>query len=423
MVPTRLLLEGDDLAALLARVRGEHGPNVRIISAERVRSGGIAGFFTKERYEITVEVADPHDQPSKGMPSGLEELAALADRGDGATVFASALASAVNSASAPTSAATPMPVAAPMPAKTPAPAPKPLACESPGSFVNQPEPLASMIANFPTLTERVARLGEARHPAPSVRPIRSSIATTALPAHEYQPMPEATIQLPAGATSTPKTTNLVGRLVALGLPVWLAVRVSEPDSYSSILSVMADLPSPPQPPVGRGEVLVVLGDLEGAISTARSVLSALRLGPDSLAVAGHDALGVPASSRLSDPGDVARWVGELRSCGTGTGVIAVEVDLVLRPSDWSRSIIAAARASTVWAVVDASRKSADSARWLSSLGKVDALAVRGTNETVDPASVLTLGIPIATIDDRPATPHTWAGLLCERLAESEHANR
>lgn len=54
----RLLLEGKSITELLERVRDEHGPEVRIVSADRVRSGGIGGFFTRESYALTVELSD-----------------------------------------------------------------------------------------------------------------------------------------------------------------------------------------------------------------------------------------------------------------------------------------------------------------------------------------------------------------------------
>lgn len=60
-MPVRLLLEGPDLEALLARVRAEHGPGARIVSADRVRTGGVAGFFARERYALSVEVDTPTD--------------------------------------------------------------------------------------------------------------------------------------------------------------------------------------------------------------------------------------------------------------------------------------------------------------------------------------------------------------------------
>ena len=42
---TSLLLEGDDLEALLARARAEGGPHARIVRAEKLRHGGVLGFF------------------------------------------------------------------------------------------------------------------------------------------------------------------------------------------------------------------------------------------------------------------------------------------------------------------------------------------------------------------------------------------
>ena len=56
MSPTRLLFEGPDIHAVLAQVRGEYGTDVRIVAADKVRSGGIGGFFARERFEVAVEI-------------------------------------------------------------------------------------------------------------------------------------------------------------------------------------------------------------------------------------------------------------------------------------------------------------------------------------------------------------------------------
>src|SRR5690554_2553854 len=60
---TRLHLDGPDLPALVAQVRDEYGPDARIVRAERVRTGGIAGFFASEHYELTIEVSGPPAAP------------------------------------------------------------------------------------------------------------------------------------------------------------------------------------------------------------------------------------------------------------------------------------------------------------------------------------------------------------------------
>nr|BFE89337.1 hypothetical protein GCM10020093_119390 [Planobispora longispora] len=73
----------------------------------------------------------------------------------------------------------------------------------------------------------------------------------------------------------------------------------------------------------------------------------------------------------------------------------------------------------MWAVVDATRKTADTARHLRSLGKVDAIAVNAVEATGDPASVLHLDLPVAYLEDRPAGRQAWTALLCERLEGME----
>lgn len=58
-MPRRLRLAGDTLEAILDQARREHGPDVRIVSAERIITGGIKGLFGRQHYEAVVEVASP----------------------------------------------------------------------------------------------------------------------------------------------------------------------------------------------------------------------------------------------------------------------------------------------------------------------------------------------------------------------------
>jgi hypothetical protein len=56
MSSTHLRLEGPDLPSLLDQVRAEYGPGARVVHAERIRRGGVGGFFARERYHLEVEV-------------------------------------------------------------------------------------------------------------------------------------------------------------------------------------------------------------------------------------------------------------------------------------------------------------------------------------------------------------------------------
>lgn len=77
MPPQRLQFEGPSLEALLGRVQREHGPGARIVQAEKVRTGGLAGFFARERYQLDLEVDDPAepDQEPGPAPVSVLELA------------------------------------------------------------------------------------------------------------------------------------------------------------------------------------------------------------------------------------------------------------------------------------------------------------------------------------------------------------
>jgi hypothetical protein len=81
-VSTRLLLEGPDLEELLVRIKEEHGSAATIVSAERVRSGGVAGFFSKQRFEIAVDV---HDRDEASDAPSLADVRSVIQGGQAST--------------------------------------------------------------------------------------------------------------------------------------------------------------------------------------------------------------------------------------------------------------------------------------------------------------------------------------------------
>jgi hypothetical protein len=67
-VATNLLLEGEDLEALLIQAHAEGGVNAKIVRAEKVRRGGVFGFFAKESFEVAVEIPDTDDLAAEVSP-------------------------------------------------------------------------------------------------------------------------------------------------------------------------------------------------------------------------------------------------------------------------------------------------------------------------------------------------------------------
>ena len=64
MAATRYLVEGDRLDVLIGQVK-RMGRRVTVLKAEKVRKGGLAGVFSKEHYEVLVEVEGVGEPPEQ----------------------------------------------------------------------------------------------------------------------------------------------------------------------------------------------------------------------------------------------------------------------------------------------------------------------------------------------------------------------
>jgi len=392
-VATRLLLEGPDLAELMAHVRAELGPTARVVRAERVRTGGIAGFFAREKYELTVDVPDPEPVPLRArrpappreVAGGIETLLAAADAFDelpdgehavstGGATFAGVLEQVRQMAGAPAPADVEVPVA-------------------PGL----PEDDELTAADAPPGDS--ARPGDGGSPEEGARPSRGGASS------QTDPEPDE-----EDAGSARLRTGLRG----LGVPDRLLG--AGPVTLSTVLS---GLPAAPAAPRAPGAVIVVVGDPQDVDPVADLLAERLRLDPDRVLAAGAGDSGRRATVRATTAEDIARW--RLRA---GAGPQAAVVALGIGPGAEDRrgagELLRACRAEQVWAVVDARTKTADVVRWLEEVGGsrgIDAVAVRGLFDTTQPGSVLDLGVPVAWIDGVPATTVAWAAALSQALGE------
>ncbi|MER7005861.1 hypothetical protein ABT297_22870 [Dactylosporangium sp. NPDC000555] len=560
-MPTRLLLEGRDLEELLAQVRDEHGPDVVVISAEKVRSGGVGGLFGTQKYELTIEVPDGSKGPESvsggtgtdaGIDAGItepsvargdqadtpkrsvsiEDLAAMADaaerRGENptaASAFAELLAEAQQSPAAeaqqspattaqqsPSTAARQSPAAPAQerPATAADALERLLAGEAPPSVrpfrPGADRPVVSA-AQAGALNAAAAAAARARAAAPAEAPGLTPAWTPAKPptvgprvppapppsdvdpapartggarptgpphppppgpirfepdqyrpsdSRQESPMPveaTATVEKPrtppaserlagayaqlaspssgAAAESTvamaekaersdradrpAAAAGLSRKLQSFGVPADIAVRATNGDTYGAIVEAFAALPVAEPAPDAPGETLVVVGESTHAMDVARFVAQAQRLDGDHILFAGRNAAaaGVEGRRRITGPHDARLWAKKLRK-SDAPSVVAVEA--ALDESDWAAAIVEAVRPVAVWVVVDASRKTPDVAHHLQGLRRVNAICLRGTGSSGDPASPLSLGVPVALLDGRPSTPYQWAAMLCERLS-------
>jgi len=67
---SQLRFEGGELEELLERVRNEVGPDARIVAANRIRQGGVAGFFARQGFEVVVDVDNAQDVHAGRGPRG-----------------------------------------------------------------------------------------------------------------------------------------------------------------------------------------------------------------------------------------------------------------------------------------------------------------------------------------------------------------
>ncbi|MFG1610135.1 hypothetical protein [Actinoplanes sp. NPDC049265] len=512
-MPTRVLLEGPAIEPLLAQVREEYGSGVRIISADKVRSGGFGGFFAKQHYELSVEVPDitddrktmpqrkapamerpkpPPPPPAReeppqtleqlleraeakdriapgeqkpaarpkpapadrqtGRDAGIGDLEAASKRdlSDNAAAFAELMAGLDAANHIATSAHRP----APRPKtedKPDTPTVRPFrpatATEAP---VNAPlRPLPPV----PSLAELMGGLGVSESqssaaPRPSSAPPGPGRTAAdayglnqTLPPPKTPPTPPPPPAAPEPATEPAATTEagpepaaaavpgtdlvlrpahpdpVVMNLVSVGMPESMAAQITGGDTYAGVLTALASRPAAPAVPDGAGEILVLAGDLSSTVPIAKHLLDQAGIDPNHLLLAGTSATGtgLHSSRVLRTPKEASSRADKLQH-STAAWIVVMDARIGATDPIWVNDMCDAIGATALWAVVDATRKTADTARHLRALGDVEALVVHSVELTSDPATVLGLDLPIYSLDGKPATPHAWAAMLCARIA-------
>jgi hypothetical protein len=482
-VPTRVLLEGPAIEPLLAQVREEYGSGVRIISADKVRSGGFGGFFAKQHYELSVEVPDSTDdrktmpqrkapavpppapareepantleqlleraesndrivpeeifkRPSpiasmepkrpapqekqEGREAGLEDAAEAVttqELSDNAAAFAELMAGldAANHIASARQRPSPRPHGAEDKPDTPTVRPFRPAAAS-GSPINSGalRPLPPV----PSLAELMGGLGvsePASPPTPPPTPARSAAEAYGLPAPATPPAAAPVPSVPELRPAHPDP--VVTNLMSVGMPEAMAAQITGGDTYAGVLTALASRPAAPSIPDAPGEILVLAGEVTHAVPIAKQLLEQAHLDPTHLLLAGGSAAGtgLHSSRVLHTPKEAAARAAKMQ---TASSAWVVVLDARVGDTDpiWVNDMCDAIGATAVWAVVDATRKTADTARHLRALGEVEALVVHSVDLTADPATVLGLDLPIFSLDGKPATPHAWAAMLCARIA-------
>lgn len=376
--------EGSNLESVLEEVRARYGDTVTIVEANRLRKGGVGGFFAKERYEVVVDV----DEEPTELPDnfGLEATEDFCDR-------LLSMADGVHDLAAPS--------------------------PSPSSTLSTEQPNFSAVLD--SITSHME--GDALEPPGRRLFMRRATEEPTVPAEPAAGLPAITIPV---RTPVPEPKPGIDNraLARIGLPEDLRrAALTRPapaagtDPTRWLIALLENLPQADPLPRGKGAVIVVAGARDAALDFARTVADELGLDDEALLLASNStgrSRPVPAHRRLKDADAAAEARRSWRRRARPT-VVAVEAPAG-RDGEWARQIIDALEPTMVWAAVDATRKPEDLLEWSEELGGLDALSVTNLDDTVSPAAVLQCGIPVGRLDGSPATALQWASVLAPRLA-------
>ena len=372
----QLLLEGPDIDALLERVKDEHGPDAHIVRAEQRLVGGVRGFFARRRFEVTVELEEPPPvgaSPSAaahGVYQPVDPIAALlarADRQDGPSAAAKAGADVPSLAGQPGSASGFDAVLAPLLA--------PL-------LARQGSPAANTVATAPA-------------PPPPTVPAQVAVAVAAPPGRPPRAVESA--------------------LRAVGLPPSALGREPlSPDARLALIEVL-EREATPAPEQVCG-VVAVVGAAKPAGAVARAIMRHAVLPSGALVTAAKVAR---AAVPCEDPVGAMDALVRSRLRAHAVAVVVVEADSSRAGAERAGRACAAIDASTLVAVVDATRSTPVLRQWLQAVEaagcRVDQVAAYNVAEHPEPASVLALHRPVTWLDATVATVGAWASVCLERL--------
>ena len=453
-MPTQLQLEGPELEPLLARVRAEHGGSARIVQAEKVRTGGVGGFFAKAHFEITVEVDDalPPSAPAPApqRPTSILDLAdevSAAERTTAAAVSteSTGFAAVLARLGATAGPADPAPVAvvpqqrgpvSPQQPRRTTPRPSVPRPSVPGPSVDGPSgdgppaprrrrtdaPVRAAAPGRAVAVRPTASTGVRKVAAPGAAVARATGTAVAVRPRGVVAIRPPAAPAPARRARSAGALATAGRqvterpqdgadlqLAQLGLPGHLRPAAAGADLHPALVQSLRALPKPPRMTSRAGTVIAVVGPLPAARELATQLAQELAL-PHTAVVSS-----AASGSGLRTPAQ-ARSRREAWSRRRHATIVVVDTPLTAAGALSARALLDALEPASTWGVVEATRKPRDVGAWTRAIGRVDALALTCVDETADPAAVLELGIPVARLGARKATAALWATLLTDRVA-------
>lgn len=465
---SRRLFEGPNIEKLLARIQSELGPAAQVVSAEKVRRGGMGGFFARETYQVIVESPDD-ERPARpsiwggrrrsAAPAGTPVPVAVDLTVPGVAVpstegapFAELLRRLTENAGPAGPATEPIPAAATRPEPvistpaSPAPAVSAPAASSIEAVVD--EDLSSVLgadqewqsaetwlsdAEGQGGADRQPAVGEQQAADPAagagvlaaapVAPVDQPAVTDeesgpapAPASRNLQPVPLPGSELKAGlAGITPARARPA--LKKMGVPTALLPADGRLGLVPALYRSLSKMPAAPAVRLQPGEVMAVVGDADRALELASRLALSIGLDPGDVVMAcpGEGAPAEPTLRQVISSGEAAETAAEEWADLARPTVVSIAAAPGSGREAWAGNVIGALQPAAVWGVVEATRKPEDISAWSRAVGQVDALALEDLDATTSPAAVLGTGIPVALLDGQLASAEAWTALLAARL--------
>jgi len=229
----------------------------------------------------------------------------------------------------------------------------------------------------------------------------------------------ATAPAPAAAPVGAEATTPRARAAAAGLPAPLLARLAADATAGDLHELLEELPPVPSLPGSEGDLVAVVGAPREALVVAKALATRLGLGPEGVLVAACPTGASSPRREVVRDAVAARRAAATVRLGDAPGVVVVQVECDPESVRWARGVVGALQADQVHAVVDATRKSADTERWLDGVFVEDPEAVHVVQAagSADPATVLGLDLPVASVDGGDGGASAWTSLLTRALPE------
>ena len=428
MSPLRLLLEGPDLPTLLEKVRTEYGADARIVQAEKVRRGGVAGFFARERFNIQVEVPRPPAIAQRAPTLGgtaVRSVMDLVDRlnSEEEALHRDVIAAPQVTVHSPAKAVQPSASAARSGAPASSPRPPQVTVIRPSSA-----PSASMSTQSAAFAQVMSRL-EQSFDSPVLPPtspsgeqemsVGADAGQSTLLRHAALE-PQTVAKRPPARSPLSLGAQMAARATRMGVPWYVLAEIEGPTNvYRRLLAWVESRPLAPKIVSAPGQVIVVVGEVEAAMRVAGDLAREVGVDPAAIHLAvppSSTSRDVNAGQQLSDVSDIALRR-ESWQHSVGSTFVVVEAALPAAAEGWLGAVVSALAPTFTWAVAQASTKVNDVVSWAAVIGDVDALALVNVPATGDPAAALAGPLPVGLLDGRRATVTYWMSMLTD---EGEH---